>query len=82
MIFDSMNEKSFLFLSIKKEGSFKKAEGELMTVGNVVNLLFSFPHYPQLSRGRCLLGAKRFLGSLKYSAWMRSIISGDAIAPA
>ncbi len=52
-----------------------------MTVGNVVNLLFSFPHYPQLSRGRCLLGAKRFLGSLKYSAWMRSIISGDAIAP-
>ena len=61
-----LDNKRFLFLSIKKEVSFKKAEGELMSVGTVGNLVFSYPQFPWTARGRCLLGAKRVLGSLNY----------------
>ena len=75
-----LDNKRFLFLSIKKEVSFKKAEGELMSVGTVGNLVFSYPQFPWTARGRCLLGAKRVLCSLKIDSGS-IYFSGDAITP-
>lgn len=72
--------KRFLFLSIKKEVSFKKAEGELMSVGTVGNLVFSYPQFPWTARGRCLLGAKRVLCSLKIDSGS-IYFSWDVIVP-
>ena len=52
-----------------------------MSVGTVGNLVFSYPQFPWTARGRCLLGAKRVLCSLKtdsgsiYFSWDVIVLS-------
>ena len=51
-----------------------------MSVGTVGTLVFSYPQFPWTARGRCLLGAKRVLCSLKTDSGS-IYFSGDAITP-